>query len=503
LRGSTMHDQRLHVNFNGGASKEIGDDFGKTTVIEPSLKEVVTQMSTMMNTLTNLIASQTKTCYPVFGTMPQTINLRNGPPDNFNPTLMPVIMSGFSMPSSTLERNLDSSKKIRSNMSSIHQAADSKSHMATKCCSMSPKCEQTLPDDYVIRRSLFSNDGTGKKTATEPVITSSLDKAVYVSYFNPADRKLPLANETAKIPAWKPVLFCPPADMALCKDEVSVVTYVFGSDMEDEEPNSEIISQTNLWHANRRVMYTLLPNKPLVDEALFIEEMLDDSTFYANQTTHRPVISEYPIIHPAEIGEQNDDSNDCEVWVTTWMRECQWRSNYNIKVNDSTRLRLAIDLVMNPFNLKSQEVLEAAKKYYNEISKKEERLVKGLGNRQDNCLHIHPTRDGDNYWINAADMGRIRSLFQPTPRLMLELSYVGWGIFHMLAWDHTRSVEMPRAVDEIYASNVLPDQIKHWLADRCNVHFNKDEQVAAFETERLLRRQHRRQEGSPPRPHES
>ncbi|XLS61024.1 hypothetical protein HN51_015252 [Arachis hypogaea] len=73
----------------------------------------------------------------------------------------------------------------------------------------------------------------------------------------------------------------------------------------------------------------------------------------------------------------------------------------------------------------------------------------------------------------------------------------------MLAWDHTRSVEMPRAVDEIYASNVLPDQIKHWLADRCNVHFNKDEQVAAFETERLLRRQHRRQEGSPPRPHES
>ncbi|XLU26892.1 hypothetical protein S245_062958, partial [Arachis hypogaea] len=120
-------------------------------------------------------------------------------------------------------------------------------------------------------------------------------------------------------------------DMALCKDEVSVVTYVFGSDLEDEELNSEIISQTNLWHANRRVMYTLLPNKPLVDEALFIEEMLDDSTFYANQTTHRPVISEYPIIHPAEIGEQNDDSNDCGVWMTIWMRECQWRSNYNIK----------------------------------------------------------------------------------------------------------------------------------------------------------------------------
>ncbi|XLS94111.1 hypothetical protein HN51_070119 [Arachis hypogaea] len=62
---------------------------------------------------------------------------------------------------------------------------------------------------------------------------------------------------------------------------------------------------------------------------------------------------------------------------------------------------------------------------------------------------------------------------------------------------------MPRAVDEIYSSNVLPDQIIHWLADRCNVHFNKDEQVAAFETEMLLRRQHRRQDGSPPRSHES
>ncbi|XLS89025.1 hypothetical protein HN51_065033 [Arachis hypogaea] len=58
-------------------------------------------------------------------------------------------------------------------------------------------------------------------------------------------------------------------------------------------------------------------------------------------------------------------------------------------------------------------------------------------------------------------------------------------------------------VDEIYASNVLPDQIKQWLADRCKVHFNKDAQVAAFETKRLLRRQHRRQQGSPPRSHES
>ncbi|QHO27229.1 Ulp1 protease family, carboxy-terminal domain protein [Arachis hypogaea] len=409
LRGSTMHDQRLHVNFNGGASKEIGDDFGKTTVVEPSLKEVVTQMSTMMNTLTNLIASQTKTCYPVFGTMPQTINLRNGPADNFNPTLMPVIMSGFSMPSGSLERNLDSSKKIRSNMSSIHQAADSKSHMATKCCSMSPKCKQTPPDDYVIRRSLFTDDGTGKKTATEPVITSSLDKAVYVSYFNPADRKLPLANETAKILAWKPVLFRPPADMALCKDEVSVVTYVFGSDMEDEELNSEIISQTNLWHANRRVMYTLLPNKPLVDEIINLTSSMlmcdarKDTGFpclwflpttfsqFALNWTHSPktlkryYAEEYmgefeslcKIFVP--MNEDNMHWNDCGVWVTTWMRECQWRSNYNIKVNDSTRLRLAIDLVMNLFNLKSQEVLEAAKIYYNEISKKEERLVKGLG----------------------------------------------------------------------------------------------------------------------------
>ncbi|XLS62140.1 hypothetical protein HN51_016368, partial [Arachis hypogaea] len=201
LRGSTMHDQRLHVNFNGGVGKEIGKDLGKTTVLEGSLKGVVTQMSMMMNTLSNLIASQTKMCYPVFGTMPQTINLRNGPPDNFNPTVMPVIMSRFSMPSGTLERNLDSSKKIRSNMSSIHQAADSISHIATKCCSMSPKCEQTPPDDYVICRSLFRDDGTGKKTDTEPVIPSSLDKAVYVSYFNSADRKLPLAKELAKIHA--------------------------------------------------------------------------------------------------------------------------------------------------------------------------------------------------------------------------------------------------------------------------------------------------------------
>ncbi|QHO02864.1 Ulp1 protease family, carboxy-terminal domain protein [Arachis hypogaea] len=384
----------------------------------------------MMNTLSNLIASQTKTCYPEFGTMPQTIHLRNGPPDNFNHAVMPMIMSGFIMPLGTLERNLDSSKKIRSNMSSIHQAADSISHKNTKCCSMSPKCEQTTPVDYVIRRNLFSDDGIGKKIDTEPVIPSSLDKVVYVSYFNPADRKLPLTKESAKIPAVVDAYSVPPpADMALCKDEVSVVTYVFGSDLEDEELNSEQFA-LNWTHSPKTLKryYTeeymgefeslckifvpmnednmhwyllvidiekrhliLLDSKPCVSSrnrgrrcaklmALFIEEMLDDSTFYVNHTTHRLVISEYPIIHPAEIGEQNDDSNDCGVWMTTWMRECQWRNNYNIKVNESTRLRLAIDLVMNPFNLKSQEVLQAAKIYYNEISKKEERLIQGIGN---------------------------------------------------------------------------------------------------------------------------
>ncbi|XLS85556.1 hypothetical protein HN51_035722 [Arachis hypogaea] len=73
----------------------------------------------------------------------------------------------------------------------------------------------------------------------------------------------------------------------------------------------------------------------------------------------------------------------------------------------------------------------------------------------------------------------------------------------MLAWDHSHAEEKPRAVDNIYAATVLPDQIIHWLAGRCKVHFNKEEQLAAFETERLLRLQRRRQQGSPLRSQES
>ncbi|QHO21483.1 uncharacterized protein DS421_11g347100 [Arachis hypogaea] len=106
---------------------------------------------------------------------------------------------------------------------------------------------------------------------------------------------------------------------------------------------------------------------------------------------------------------------------------------------------------------------------------------------QDKCLHLTPKRDGDRFWIKAADIGRIRRMYRRSPLLSVELRYVSWGVFYMIIRDINRKEEPPFVVDEQYASKVLPEHITHSLESRCGAYFNKEAQLRVFETEMFLR----------------
>ncbi|RYR29251.1 hypothetical protein Ahy_B01g053609 [Arachis hypogaea] len=83
--------------------------------------------------------------------------------------------------------------------------------------------------------------------------------------------------------------------------------------------------------------------------ATYLEAMLDDHIFYDNKSKVVDCSTFWPIT-PFGLPTQRNRSNDSGVWVTSWMRECTLQDDFNIQINDSTRMRLAVDLVLEEYN---------------------------------------------------------------------------------------------------------------------------------------------------------
>ncbi|XLT29631.1 hypothetical protein HN873_060923 [Arachis hypogaea] len=64
--------------------------------------------------------------------------------------------------------------------------------------------------------------------------------------------------------------------------------------------------------------------------------------------------------------------NDSRVWVTSWMRECTLRDDFNIQINDFTRIRLAVDLVLEEYNNLCLVIQENAWKYRSTVEAEHE-----------------------------------------------------------------------------------------------------------------------------------
>ncbi|KAL4396424.1 hypothetical protein AHAS_Ahas01G0090500 [Arachis hypogaea] len=98
--------------------------------------------------------------------------------------------------------------------------------------------------------------------------------------------------------------------------------------------------------------------------AIFLEELLDDDSWYEKPTDERLLISDYKLYEP-KVVEQDDRSNDCGMYVAQWMILYHLWSSYEVaKVSYYSRMRLGIDMVLKYHNENRLPVIESAIEYW-------------------------------------------------------------------------------------------------------------------------------------------
>ncbi|KAJ1385066.1 hypothetical protein SESBI_42005 [Sesbania bispinosa] len=104
--------------------------------------------------------------------------------------------------------------------------------------------------------------------------------------------------------------------------------------------------------------------------------MLQNEFFYPTPNTERPLVGEFTLRVPTDIGEQISGSNDCGVWVAVWMMDCMLDDSYKITVNDASRMRVALDLVLKAYNEKKEDIIELAFQNWKKLEDRKKVLVK-------------------------------------------------------------------------------------------------------------------------------
>ncbi|KAJ1421736.1 Ulp1 protease family, C-terminal catalytic domain [Sesbania bispinosa] len=102
--------------------------------------------------------------------------------------------------------------------------------------------------------------------------------------------------------------------------------------------------------------------------ALYMETFLQHQSFYNYQRTPKPLVSKYTVHIPEGLKIQNANSNDCGAWVIMWMVE-MGMNDYKIEarfhsiVDEGSRLRITLDLAMNPGNILQEMVKKRAENW--------------------------------------------------------------------------------------------------------------------------------------------
>ncbi|KAJ1427952.1 Ulp1 protease family, C-terminal catalytic domain [Sesbania bispinosa] len=238
-------------------------------------------------------------------------------------------------------------------------------------------------------------------------------------------------TEGIRVPWWMPLMFRPPTDMVQDEIEAAIAAYIFGLKYEEDlKDEYEILVTSKLgafgercrvkslmprqeMHQDRYCLAWMKPpsaamnaykddymgkvdfmskmfipmndenkhwyllvadmkakNLVLLDSApcqarneprqlqakkmvVYLEEMFQHESFYDFSVTNKPRVTD----------------NDYGVWVCKWMSDCSLKDDYNIKVDRETRMRLAIDLIIKPYNLKKEEVVSVAVKDWHKMHK--------------------------------------------------------------------------------------------------------------------------------------
>ncbi|KAJ1415155.1 Ulp1 protease family, C-terminal catalytic domain [Sesbania bispinosa] len=199
-------------------------------------------------------------------------------------------------------------------------------------------------------------------------------------------------------------MFKPTHPISLSKEEAEIAAYIFCKEVKDEDDRKEGIVATPLkfCEGNRAMLHNLKPKCEIEQDVfipvndgnfhwflvvidfikkevvylysfpsesrmeirmrsvktleLYMEHLLQEPTFYQFESTPKPLVSKFPIFKSNVIRTQNAESNDCGAWVIMWMVE-MGLNRYRIQVDEGTRIRIALDLKMNPYNT-LQEVIK-------------------------------------------------------------------------------------------------------------------------------------------------
>ncbi|KAJ1380626.1 Ulp1 protease family, C-terminal catalytic domain [Sesbania bispinosa] len=126
--------------------------------------------------------------------------------------------------------------------------------------------------------------------------------------------------------------------------------YLVVLDMEDEK----VILLDSNPNPDRREWYLLQARKL----AICFQEILMDRTFYDLRTSECPRISEFPLVEPEGLFQHPSPYNDCCVMVAKWMMDSKDEKTYDrIILNSKSRMRLALDLVLDSHNNIKDEVV--------------------------------------------------------------------------------------------------------------------------------------------------
>ncbi|RYQ92602.1 hypothetical protein HN873_068170 [Arachis hypogaea] len=196
---------------------------------------------------------------------------------------------------------------------------------------------------------------------------------------------------------WTLVAFEPTPSMMLTDSQAAVAAYIFSDTL---DPSEElVISDEKGYRSTFRCLapercvksrrYALsnkyTPAEVIFDflgaymslkishviRATYLEAMLDDHIFNDDKSKVIDCSTFWPIT-PFGLPTQKNRSNDSGVWMTSWMRECTLQDDFNIQINDSTRMRLAVDMVLEEYNNLCLVIQENTWKYRTKVEAEHE-----------------------------------------------------------------------------------------------------------------------------------
>ncbi|MED6185526.1 hypothetical protein PIB30_057945, partial [Stylosanthes scabra] len=99
--------------------------------------------------------------------------------------------------------------------------------------------------------------------------------------------------------------------------------------------------------------------------AKYLGVLIRSRSLWKNKEAHPPLISEFDP-EEAVTGQQAPGTMDCGVWVCQWMINSHKWLDYDIEpVDESTRMRIAVQLVVGPHNPLAESVTQKAVKFWN------------------------------------------------------------------------------------------------------------------------------------------